>query len=75
MTKGQHHRSPELAQTTEISPRAPGQSVPSINPRQSVIQTPPGYKQTEVGVIPEDWEVKKLGEVSEYTLIIANSGA
>ena len=21
-----------------------------------------GYKQTEVGVIPEDWEVKKLGE-------------
>ncbi len=25
---------------------------------------PPGYKQTEVGVIPEDWEVKKLGEVA-----------
>lgn len=24
---------------------------------------PPGYKQTEVGVIPEDWDVKKLGEV------------
>ena len=22
----------------------------------------PGYKQTEVGVIPEDWEVKSLGE-------------
>ena len=22
---------------------------------------PPGYKQTEVGVIPEDWEVSKLG--------------
>jgi type I restriction enzyme, S subunit len=22
-----------------------------------------GYKQTEVGVIPEDWEVKKLGDV------------
>lgn len=22
----------------------------------------PGYKQTEVGVIPEDWEVKRLGE-------------
>ncbi|MBU0532556.1 restriction endonuclease subunit S [bacterium] len=22
----------------------------------------PGYKQTEVGLIPEDWEVKKLGE-------------
>ena len=23
----------------------------------------PGYKQTEVGVIPEDWEDKKLGEI------------
>ncbi len=22
----------------------------------------PGYKQTEVGVIPEDWEVKRLGD-------------
>ncbi|MCS6244175.1 MAG: hypothetical protein H2172_10015 [Opitutus sp.] len=25
----------------------------------------PGYKQTEVGVIPEDWDVKKLGEIGE----------
>ncbi|HEX3044749.1 MAG TPA: hypothetical protein VHY08_08330 [Bacillota bacterium] len=25
----------------------------------------PGYKKTEVGVIPEDWEVKKLGEIAE----------
>lgn len=24
---------------------------------------PPGYKQTEVGVIPQEWEVKRLGEV------------
>jgi len=24
-----------------------------------------GYKQTEIGVIPEDWEVKTLGEVCE----------
>ncbi|MBW2557564.1 MAG: restriction endonuclease subunit S [Deltaproteobacteria bacterium] len=24
-----------------------------------------GYKQTEVGVIPRDWEVKKLGEIAE----------
>ena len=23
----------------------------------------PGYKQTEVGVIPEDWEVKRLGDL------------
>ncbi len=26
---------------------------------------PQGYKQTSVGIIPEDWEVKKLGEVSK----------
>lgn len=24
----------------------------------------PGYKQTEVGVIPEDWEVRRLGELA-----------
>ena len=24
---------------------------------------PVGYKQTEVGVIPEDWEVKRLGDL------------
>ena len=24
----------------------------------------PGYKQTEVGVIPEDWEVKEIADVS-----------
>jgi type I restriction enzyme, S subunit len=25
-----------------------------------------GYKQTEVGVIPEDWEVKRLGECAKF---------
>lgn len=25
----------------------------------------PGYKRTEVGVIPEDWEVKQLGEIAD----------
>jgi len=25
-----------------------------------------GYKQTELGVIPEDWEVKKLGEIGKF---------
>jgi type I restriction enzyme S subunit len=29
--------------------------------------TPPGYKQTEVGVIPDDWDVVKLGDLIEYT--------
>lgn len=27
---------------------------------------PPGYKQTEVGVIPEDWEVYTLGEIGKF---------
>jgi len=26
---------------------------------------PPGYKKTEIGTIPEDWKVKRLGEVFE----------
>lgn len=26
---------------------------------------PPGYKQTEVGVIPADWSVKAVGEISD----------
>lgn len=26
-----------------------------------------GYKQTEVGVIPSDWEVKKLGELGKFS--------
>ena len=26
-------------------------------------EVPQGYKQTPVGIIPEDWEVKKFGEV------------
>jgi type I restriction enzyme S subunit len=28
------------------------------------MEVKPGYKQTEVGVIPDDWEVKTLGELS-----------
>jgi type I restriction enzyme S subunit len=27
----------------------------------------PGYKQTEVGVIPKEWEVEPLGELTSYT--------
>lgn len=35
--------------------------------RYVVLESPrvrPGYKQTEVGVIPEDWDVKALGSIS-----------
>ncbi|MBR5547898.1 MAG: restriction endonuclease subunit S [Clostridia bacterium] len=28
----------------------------------------PGYKQTEIGVIPEDWEEKKLGELAKVCM-------
>ncbi len=27
-------------------------------------EVPPGYKRTEVGVIPEDWEIKRLGDIT-----------
>lgn len=26
-----------------------------------------GYKQTDIGIIPEDWEVKRLGDIAEIT--------
>ncbi len=26
----------------------------------------PGYKQTEIGVIPEDWEIQRLGEIGKF---------
>ncbi|QTR47332.1 restriction endonuclease subunit S [Thiothrix litoralis] len=30
----------------------------------SEIKVPAGYKQTEVGIIPEDWDVKTLGNIT-----------
>lgn len=30
---------------------------------------PAGYKQTEVGVIPEDWEVAPIGSVLSMALL------
>ncbi len=29
-------------------------------------EVPEGYKKTKVGIIPEDWEVKRLGELGEF---------
>ena len=29
----------------------------------------PGYKQTEVGVIPEDWEIRKCSDLSERIMV------
>lgn len=31
-------------------------------------QLPEGYKQTEVGVIPEDWDATTLGDVAEVIM-------
>lgn len=30
-------------------------------------EIPRGFKKTEIGIIPEDWEVKKLGEIGKIT--------
>ena len=30
-------------------------------------QLPKGYKNTEVGVIPEDWEIHTFGDIVDYT--------
>ncbi|WP_130472885.1 hypothetical protein [Candidatus Magnetaquicoccus inordinatus] len=35
----------------------------------------PGYKQTEVGVIPEDWDVKSLALLSEKIMVGIASAA
>lgn len=35
----------------------------------------PGYKQTEVGVIPEDWSVRRLGEIGESLIGLTYSPA
>jgi type I restriction enzyme S subunit len=43
--------------------------VPTVmNSSQEVTQsTTPGYKRTEVGIIPEDWDVAKLGDIAFVT--------
>lgn len=33
----------------------------------SAVNIPPSYKQTEAGVIPEDWEVKLLGDLFDFS--------
>src|ERR1035441_4093581 len=32
----------------------------------SGMEVKPGYKQTEVGVIPKEWDVEQLGELAEF---------
>ena len=52
-----------------MSTTAPGNAEPQLGAKTphaklglGVPSVPPGYKQTEVGVIPEDWDVRLLSE-------------
>lgn len=49
---------------TEHTDKKQKKSVKSFNPRQSVMQTRK-QKQTEIGLVPESWEVVELGDVCE----------
>jgi hypothetical protein len=57
--------SEDYTDNTDSAAPSPSSSVKSSNPCQSVIQTPPrpAYKQTEVGAIPEDWDVRACAEI------------
>lgn len=37
-----------------------------MNKNNETPKVPEGYKQTEVGIIPEDWVLKKLGDILEF---------
>ena len=39
------------------------------------MEVKPGYKQTEVGVIPEEWEVKPLAEIADKIMVGIASAA
>jgi type I restriction enzyme, S subunit len=39
-----------------------------MNMTTATITIRSGYKQTELGVIPEDWEVKKVGEICDFVV-------
>ena len=34
---------------------------------------PEGYKQTEIGVFPKDWEIKKFGDIFDFKSTASNS--
>ena len=41
-------------------------NVPASKASPDLEPVPPGYKRTEVGVIPEDWEVKSLNDLGTF---------
>ena len=38
-------------------------STPHYRPKSNAQNVPPGHKRTEVGVIPDDWSTRSLGEI------------
>lgn len=64
-TEIKHENTTHQQNNTTVENNPNKKSVKSLNPTKSVIPTVrKGYKQTEVGLIPEDWEVKPFLEVS-----------
>ena len=50
----------QVAETGSEGERTPGED-------GFRMEVKPGYKQTEVGVIPEDWEVEPLSSIASLT--------
>ena len=55
-----------LPQMVEPRDRAGGEGEPPPGKDGVRMEVKPGYKQTEVGVIPEDWEVATVGDDSAH---------
>ena len=53
-----------MPQMVEPRGRAGGESEPPPGKDGVLMEVKPGYKQTEVGVIPEDWDVCVASEIS-----------
>ena len=52
-----------MPQTGQPRGRVGGESERPPGKDGVLMEVKPGYKQTEVGVIPKDWEVKPLGDI------------
>ena len=62
-TEIEHENTMHQQNNTTVENNPNKKSVKSLNPTKSVIPTVrKGYKQTEVGMIPVDWEVKEIQE-------------
>ncbi len=46
---------------------------PQVDEVEQELLCPPGYNQTEVGVIPEDWIVSTIGKTGYVTLELTSN--